>query len=252
MQPGLESLSHNQLRVMDKGVTPMQNIICLKWSSYYHVAVSWNLLLGFPGETNEDYRRQIDLIPSLFHLQPPEGAGKFWLERFSPYHTKPQEYGVRITGPGTAYEYVYDARLVDLKKIAYDFEYELDNWNVDPQLYTELVSLVQEWQRRVSSSDRPFLYYSKAMDHVTVYDGRNPNVPIRRRYDWPSAGIIEVCNETAKSVDQIRTLLARRPSQSKNVVAEIDEALAALTAARILYEERGKYFTLAVPENPYL
>jgi hypothetical protein len=90
------------------------------------------------------------------------------------------------------------------------------------------------------------------MDHVTVYDGRNPNVPIRRRYDWPSAGIIEVCNEAAKSVDQIRTLLARRPSQSKNVVAEIDEALAALTAARILYEERGKYFTLAVPENPYL
>jgi len=25
-----------------------------------------------------------------------------------------------------------------------------------------------------------------------------------------------------------------------------------LMAARILYEERGKYFTLAVPENSYL
>jgi hypothetical protein len=25
-----------------------------------------------------------------------------------------------------------------------------------------------------------------------------------------------------------------------------------LTTARILYEERGKYFTLAVPENSYL
>ena len=252
MQPGLESLSHNQLRAMDKGVTPMQNILCLKWSSYYHVAVSWNLLLGFPGETNEDYRRQIDLIPSLFHLHPPEGAGKFWLERFSPYYTKPHEYGVRITGPGTAYEYVYDARHVDLKKIAYDFEYELDNWNVDPQLYQELVGLVQEWRRRVGSSDRPFLYYSKAMDHVTVYDGRNPNAPLRRRYDWPAAGIIEVCNEAAKSVDQIRTVLVQRPGKSENVDAEIDRGLAALAAARILYEERGKYFTLAVPENPYL
>ena len=209
MQPGLESLSLNQLQAMDKGVTPMQNIICLKWSSYYHVAVSWNLLLGFPGETNEDYRRQIDMIPSLFHLQPPESTGKFWLERFSPYYTNPHEYGVRITGPGTAYEYVYDARQVDLKKIAYDFEYELDNWNVDPHLYQELVDLVQEWQRRVGSSDRPFLYYSKAMDYVTVYDGRNPKAPIRRRYDWPAAGIIEVCNEAAKSVDQIRTLLAK-------------------------------------------
>lgn len=252
MQPGLESLSLNQLQAMDKGVTPMQNIICLKWSSYYHVAVSWNILLGFPGETNEDYRRQIDMIPSLFHLQPPESTGKFWLERFSPYYTKPHEYGVRITGPGAAYEYVYDARQVDLKKIAYDFEYELDNWNVDPHVYQELVDLVQEWRRRVGSSDRPFLYYSKAMDYVTVYDGRNPKIPIRRRYEWPAAGIIEVCNEAAKSVDQIRTLLASRPDRSANIDGEIDQALGVLTAARILYEERGKFFTLAVPENPYL
>ena len=90
------------------------------------------------------------------------------------------------------------------------------------------------------------------MDHVTVYDGRNPNAPLRRRYDWPAAGIIEVCNEAAKSVDQIRTVLVQRPGKSENVDAEIDRGLAALTAARILYEERGKYFTLAVPENPYL
>ena len=252
MQPGLESLSLNQLQAMDKGVTPMQNIICLKWSSYYHIAVSWNILLGFPGETNEDYRRQIDMIPSLFHLQPPESTGKFWLERFSPYYTNPHEYGVRITGPGAAYEYVYDARQVDLKKIAYDFEYELDNWNVDPHVYQELVDLVQEWRRRIGSSDRPFLYYSKAMDYVTVYDGRSPTAPIRRRYEWPAAGIIEVCNEAAKSVDQIRTLLASRPDRSTNIDGEIDQVLGVLTAARILYEERGKYFTLAVPENPYL
>ena len=132
MQPGLESLSLTQLRAMDKGVTPLQNILCLKWSFYYRVAVSWNILLGFPGETNEDYRRQIDLIPSLLHLQPPDATGKFWLERFSPYYTRPQEYGVRISGPGLAYEYVYDTRQVNLAKIAYDFEYELDNWPVDP------------------------------------------------------------------------------------------------------------------------
>jgi ribosomal peptide maturation radical SAM protein 1 len=252
MQPGLESLSINQLRAMDKGVTPIQNIISLKWSYYYHVAVSWNILLGFPGETDEDYRRQINLLPSLFHLQPPESTGKFWLQRFSPYHSRPHEYGVRITGPGTAYEYIYDARQVDLKKIAYDFEYELDNWTVDPHLYQELVDLVGEWQRLVGSSDRPFLYYSKAMDYVTVYDGRNPKAPIRRRFDWPAAGIIEVCNEAAKSADQIRTLLANRPDKHGSRDEEIDQALSALTAARILYEERGKYFTLAVPENSYL
>jgi len=252
MQPGLESLSLHQLQTMDKGVTPMQNIICLKWSAYYHIAVSWNILLGFPGETNEDYRRQIELIPSLFHLQPPEAAGRFWLERFSPYYSRPHEYGVRITGPGIAYEYVYDARQVDLNKIAYDFEYELDNWNVDRQVFQELVALVQEWQRLACSSDRPFLYYSKAMDYVTVYDGRNPKAPIRRRFNWPAAEIIEVCAETAKSPDQIRTLVTQRPHINGDYDEEMNQALGVLTAARILYEERGKYFTLAIPENSYL
>ena len=252
MQPGLESLSLNQLQAMDKGVTPMQNIICLKWSAYYHIAISWNILLGFPGETNEDYRRQIDLIPSLFHLHPPEATGKFWLQRFSPYYTKPHEYGIRITGPWAAYEYVYDARQVDVKKIAYDFEYELDHWNVEQQIYQELVDLVQEWQRLAGSNDRPFLYYSKAMDYVTVYDGRNPTSPVRQRYNWPAAGIIEACNEAAKSADQIRSLLAGGPERDTTTDGDIDRALDTLTAARILYEERGKYFTLAVPENPYL
>jgi ribosomal peptide maturation radical SAM protein 1 len=251
MQPGLESLSLNQLRAMDKGVTPMQNIMCLKWSFYYHIEVSWNILLGFPGETTEDYRRQIDLIPALFHLQPPEATGKFWLERFSPYYKRPQEYGVRITGPGLAYEYVYDGRQVNLQKIAYDFEYELDNWPVDPHVYQEIVDVVGAWKRLHASTDRPFLYYSRAMDYITVYDGRNPKTPMRHRYDWPEASIIEACNEAAKSEEQIRSILAERRESSCSS-SQLTDALSLLTARRILYEERGKYFTLAIPENPYL
>jgi ribosomal peptide maturation radical SAM protein 1 len=248
MQPGLESLSALQLKAMDKGVTPMQNIVCLKWSYYYRITVSWNILLGFPGETNDDYLRQIDLIPSLVHLQPPEATGKFWLERFSPYYARPHEYGVRMTGPGLAYQYVYDARQVDLNKIAYDFEYELDHWPVDPHIYQELVAAVENWQRLHASNDRPFLYYSKALGYVTVYDGRNPTTPIRQRYDGLSAVLIELCNESPKSLDQIRGAVDR----SAGLGAELESTLADLTSRRVLYEERGRYFTLAIPEHPYL
>ncbi|HRI38099.1 MAG TPA: RiPP maturation radical SAM C-methyltransferase [Nitrospira sp.] len=249
MQPGLESLSRNQLQAMDKGVTPMQNIICLKWSQYYHVMVSWNILLGFPGETNEDYQRQLDLIPFLLHLQPPEATGKFWLQRFSPYFTRPNEYGVRITGPGMAYGYVYDARQVDLMKIAYDFEYEIDDWPVDPHLYQDLVAAIESWQQLHRSGDKPFLYYSKAPTYVTVYDGRNPKALTRRRYEGLAVLVIEICNESAKGAEQIRTAVAGRTACDDAVLFPI---LNDLTSHRILYEERGKYFTLAIPENPYL
>jgi ribosomal peptide maturation radical SAM protein 1 len=248
MQPGLESLSAIQLKAMDKGVTPMQNIVCLKWSFYYRVTVSWNILLGFPGETNEDYLRQIDMIPSLLHLQPPEATGKFWLERFSPYYARPSEYGVRMTGPGSAYEYVYDARQVDLKKIAYDFEYELDNWRVDPHVYQELVSTIERWQRLHATSDRPFLYYSKALGYVTVYDGRDPKAPTRQRYDGVAALVIELCNEAPKTAEQLLSALASLDTSQ----AQLEPILADLTSRRILYQERGRYFTLAIPEHPYL
>ncbi|MGQ0811583.1 MAG: RiPP maturation radical SAM C-methyltransferase [Nitrospiraceae bacterium] len=252
MQPGLESLSQPQLRAMDKGVSPMQNIQCLKWSYYYRIAVSWNILLGFPGETDEDYRRQIDLIPSLFHLQPPEAVGKFWLERFSPYFMRPQEYGIHITGPGLAYEYVYDARKVDLTRIAYDFEYEIDGWKVEPHLYRELTELVQEWRRRHASDDKPFLYYSKAMRYITVYDGRTPGAPRRERFDWPAAFIIEFCNEMPKTAEHVRNGLRAIEEQEEYSIDRIDALLSQLTGQRILYEEKGKYFTLAIPEHPYL
>ncbi|MBM4138172.1 MAG: RiPP maturation radical SAM protein 1 [Nitrospira sp.] len=249
MQPGLESLSLSQLKAMDKGVTPMQNILCLKWSAYYRVAVSWNILLGFPGETSDDYLRQIDLISSLVHLQPPEAAGRFWLERFSPYFTRPHDYGLRITGPGMAYEYVYDARQLDMNKIAYDFEYELDQWQVDPRIYQDLINAVERWKQMHQSSNRPFLYYSKAPRYVTVYDGRNLQVPMRQRYDGLAASVIEVCNEAAKGLEQIRAAVAEHTAGSESALVPI---LNDLTNKRILYEERGKYFTLALPENQYL
>ena len=96
---------------------------------------------------------------------------------------------------------------MDLKKIAYDFEYELDNWPVDPHVYQELVAASEGWQRLHRSSDRPFLYYSKAIDYVTVYDGRNPEGTDTAHVTRACGGVIEICNEAAKRVEQIRTTL---------------------------------------------
>jgi ribosomal peptide maturation radical SAM protein 1 len=250
MQPGLESLSSAQLKEMDKGVSPMQNVVVLKWSRYYNVNLSWNILLGFPKETDEDYRKQIELIPSLVHLQAPESVGKLWLERFSPYFTRPHEYGVRITGPGMAYEYVYDPEKVDLMKVAYDFEYEVDP-RVNPDLFRELVEAAGEWQRRQASSDKPYLYYVKAMGYVTIYDGRVPGAPSRQRYDGMAAVAIEACNEAPKSPEHIQEHGKRNGLTEAEDPLTMEKVLTELVDKRMLYTERGKYFTLALPANTY-
>jgi ribosomal peptide maturation radical SAM protein 1 len=251
MQPGIESLSTAQLKEMDKGVSPLQNIQCLKWSRYYNIDISWNILLGFPQETDEDYQRQIEMIPSLLHLQPPESTGKLWLERFSPYFMRPEQYGIRITGPDSAYGYVYDERKVDLSKIAYDFEYDTA-WNVNHDLYEELVRQVNEWKARYFSENRPFLFYAKALSYLTVYEGRF-GTPTSERFDQPGAFIIEFCNEIPRTFDQIRKAVQVEQSQTMSEgLPPLKDIVTSLVRKRLLYEEKERYLTLALPVNPNL
>ena len=250
MQPGIESLSRAQLKEMDKGVSPLQNIQCLKWSRYYNIDVSWNILLGFPQETNADYQRQMEIIPSLLHLQPPESTSKLWLERFSPYYKWPERYGIRLTGPGLAYGYVYDERKVDLNKIAYDFEYDID-WKVDPSVYDDFVRLIRKWKERYHSSNRPFLFFSKALSYLTVYDGRGES-PTSERFDEPYAFILEFCNDQPRTFEQLRKGLQETgPYSSNQAISPLADALQVLTGKRLLYEENGRFFTLALPVNPH-
>ncbi|MDE3242313.1 MAG: RiPP maturation radical SAM protein 1, partial [Nitrospirota bacterium] len=137
---------------------------------------------------------------------------------------------------------------VDLEKIAYDFEYEIDH-KVSPGLYEELTQLVRDWRQRHASADKPFLYYSKSLSYVTVYDGRPSDRPMRMRYDWPASSIIEQCNEAPKSKEQIQAGLKETGRGEVPDPASVENLLAALVARRILYAERGKYFTLALPTN---
>src|SRR5262249_45381988 len=88
IQPGLESLSSHVLTLMRKGTTMLVNAQLLKWAHYYGISVFWEIIPGFPGETEQDYQEQIELTPSLSPLPPPQGVGPVWLERFSPYHTE--------------------------------------------------------------------------------------------------------------------------------------------------------------------
>ena len=91
IQPGIESLSSHVLSVMDKGTDLLVNVRLLKWASYYGISVGWNVLTGFPGETESDYLDQAAIMPALHHLPPPDGCNDLWLERFSPYFTRPPD-----------------------------------------------------------------------------------------------------------------------------------------------------------------
>jgi ribosomal peptide maturation radical SAM protein 1 len=121
IQPGIESLNDNVLKLMRKGVTALQNIQFLKWCAELNLKAIYNIIWGFPGESREDYRKMIELIPIITHLRPPIGAGTIRIDRFSPNFNQHEELGFGGISPATAYRHVYPLGPEALFNLAYYF-----------------------------------------------------------------------------------------------------------------------------------
>ncbi|MBI1758679.1 MAG: RiPP maturation radical SAM protein 1 [Actinobacteria bacterium] len=118
VQPGIESLSSHVLRLMDKGVSAAHNVRMLRDSEDLGLNVTWNILYGFPGETEEDYRTLLRKFATLEHLQPPTGAWRIALERFSPHFEDPQQ-GFMFRRPAEIYDFIYQVPHDELYDLVY-------------------------------------------------------------------------------------------------------------------------------------
>jgi hypothetical protein len=168
IQPGIESLSTNVLRLMRKGVRAAQNVNLMRWARYYGIHVDWNLIWGFPGESPQDYAEQAAVIPHLRHLPPPASADRIWLERFSPLFT--DQGAFRWRAPERSYRYIYPNH-VDLDRVAYFFDSELHD-ALPEDTYTALGQAVTDWAGAWQTASPPTLEYWSAPHLVQIYDGR--------------------------------------------------------------------------------
>ncbi|MEM1315795.1 MAG: RiPP maturation radical SAM C-methyltransferase [Pseudomonadota bacterium] len=142
--PGIESLSSNILRCIDKGVTALHNVYALKLFAEYGIMPGWGMLIRIPGERAEDYAAMTALAPRLMHLHPPfSGPRPVELHRFSPYHFRAEAYvdGYRPQG---WYRGLFPEGEVDLEKVAYYFDAE---WKdvVEERHRAPLVAAVWAW-----------------------------------------------------------------------------------------------------------
>jgi ribosomal peptide maturation radical SAM protein 1 len=242
IQPGIESMSTHILKLMRKGTTMLDNVRILKWGRYYSMRVGWNLLLGFPGETAEDYERQQALIPLLRHLQPPSGVGPVWLERFSPYFFDPS-FPVHDVRPERAYGFIYPGELVDLDKIAYFFDYQIDDVVIPP---VELARRVDAWQKLWRGPATPTLVYQRAPDWLQIIDRRDPSTPGAAAFRGHEAAIYETCGDAERTAAQVRDALASS-GEHDVTIDQVDDALARFCDLGLMIEEDGRHLSLALP-----
>ncbi|NUN03246.1 MAG: RiPP maturation radical SAM protein 1 [Bryobacteraceae bacterium] len=126
LQPGIEAFNDHILSLMDKGANTIQQINFIKWAHQLGISPTYNILMRNPGETAQDYRDMIALLPYIEHLPPPNGIANMQLERYSPYFLNPAKYGIRHVRPKHHYRLMFPDERVDIDELVYQFDFDHD------------------------------------------------------------------------------------------------------------------------------
>ena len=151
IQPGIEALSSPMLRLMKKGVQAWQNLLLLRYVRMAGIRTLWSVLCGFPGDTAEVYQDTLRIVRLIDHLPPPTALWHLTVDRFSPYFTRPADFGVAKIAPYPAYGDVFPPGAAT-EKLAYHFVAEYQsaadhNLDVIHELGQDLEQWRQAWRR---------------------------------------------------------------------------------------------------------
>ena len=210
IQPGIEALATKSLQLMKKGSSACHNVRFLMNCLMNDVSPVWNLLVGFPGETESIFQKYAEDIPKLAHIPPPVGVFPVRFDRYSPYFNKPEDFGIQLQ-PFDSYDYVYPFGDDAIRNIAYYFtddsmsDYQIAMIEWLDTLKEEVTAWRGKWIKAPGKAPR--LYARSECGQTIVED---------TRFGAPRSDVLT--SEMARLLDHLQ-----RPRQ-------IDEALRTLSS----------------------
>ena len=234
VQPGIESLSTPILRLMDKGVSTIQNIRFLKFSSWLGLKLSWTFLTGFLGEDPEDYVKMARLSKNLQHLYPPLDVVPCLLYRGSKLFRNPEKQGIQICGPLPIYYHLYSLLPAEINNIAFKFQYNYQGLNADYPHYTQpLREVVWEWQRNYRDNKR-ILMYHLINGRIILMDRRSDRKVKLELNEFETSVYLNIFDITS---------ISRIPGDP----AEIERTVASFEEKGLVFRENDQLLALALP-----
>jgi ribosomal peptide maturation radical SAM protein 1 len=256
IQPGIESLHSEVLRLMDKGVAGWQNIQLLKWAQEYGIRLSWAILWGFPGESDEYYREMAQWIPRLEHLEAPTSTIKVRFDRFSVYFERSEQYGLTLR-PNPSLRYVYPLPDRELADLTYFFtvlppEQEEEFFTGRSAAWLEesrpgmmeVSDLVQQWWKSYRGGFPAVLSVADRDGTLTIIDSRRCAVEPRTRLTGLGRAVYLAC-DSAPRPDRVAQVV-REQFGIDAAGDEIDAVLADLDRRQLVVHMDGRVLTLAV------
>jgi len=244
IQPGIESLATSTLKLMKKGTSAFRNLSLMKYCALYDIVPMWNLLIGFPGEGADVYRKYLDDLPLLTHLSPPSGAYPVRFDRYSPYFMKSNEYGLDLH-PLDYYSLIYPFSREQLDNMAYYF--------ADFNLSAEYAQTVSQWIGKIrekvafwidsweSNDNHPELLLYKDGEQNMIKDSRSGELK-----EYPigevSARILNLLGDTKRMGDVANEFRDVEGFDAAKEIADLREK-------GLIFHEDNRFISLVLTRN---
>jgi ribosomal peptide maturation radical SAM protein 1 len=248
IQPGIESFDTRILKMMRKGVSGAHNVQLLKWARQYGVRLSWNLLWGFPGESDEWYGEMAPWMSLLHHFQP-ANAVRLRYQRYSPYHRDALQYGLKLR-PTPPFSHVYPLTQAELADLVYYFEDSLENdagghhAALDPARRPGLHALgkaIDDWLATWRQEELPMLDMWREGDVLEVADTRAVATAPHHRLTGLARDAMLAADEGPPEHQLVARLVA-----AGHDAAQVEEAVRRLVDARLVLRLDGRLVALAL------
>ena len=232
LQPGIESLHDDILKLMNKGNRGLEHIALLRYAKKLQVHITWNLLCGFPGEPMSAYEEMTAFLPMILHLQPPSRLSHILFEKRSEYGAHPEKYGLRLVP-----SWVYRCVMPDDEDYIEGIAIEYDNLNAkpSPEPLRRLSAVFKEWKHSWESGSQERMEMEFLDGRTEIRDTRLCSVAIYRTL----TGLADRIYRRANAPVARETLAKEFGEEAQEVVDE-------LLRDKLMIEMKGRVLSLAV------
>lgn len=230
-QAGLESLSSAELKHINKGTTAINNIAVLRHCYTYKIHVVWNYLYGFEDDRAEWYESAIEMMPLLYHLQPPDPR-EVWINKCSVIYANANRETLRPIGDNIFYT-----------SLTPDFNVFFSapkNPDLMP-VYDKLRMEIGKWKDAFNSG---FALYEEMLEDGSMKVIREYGENVTSYNMTPiQAAIYQYCH-TPRSKQQLSLV-------TEGADTDIDALLANWIREGVMVYIDDKYLSLATSASPY-
>lgn len=252
VQPGIESFSSGLLAHMRKGTTKLQNVRFLRWCRELSIVPYYNILFGFPGESEADYAGMAEEMRSMYHLGAPRTVTRVMILRDSPLWREADH--IDAMRPWPEYDLLLPQADEEARALfAYYFTGTVRASDGAPVRWRgDLVEAGTAWKATDERREAFLVHDAGPQGELVVYDGRgggaDSSEPVRIAFRRPFAADAFDLAGDILTAEELRLGLEARGHGSVSI-GDV-QALVDFCRDRRLFAFDGDRFTrLSVPLN---